>query len=59
MAKEIVEQVQTMQPDDEQQRESTKYKAVTIETVKPEQLGQYVVEQAISGLFKKVVEKVL
>tara|TARA_R110002050_G_scaffold1244_5_gene8747 strand:+ start:31511 stop:32251 length:741 start_codon:yes stop_codon:yes gene_type:complete len=58
-AKEIADQVSTSLPDENQQSESTQHLAETIATVKPEQLGQYVVEQAMSGLFKKVAEKEL
>ncbi len=57
--KETKEKMPATLPDDNQQSETTLHQAVTIDTVKPEQLGQYVVEQAMSGLFKKVAEKEL
>lgn len=57
-AKETKEQMPTMLPDENQQGETT-HQVEAIETVKPDQLGQYVVEQAMSGLFKKVAEKEL
>lgn len=58
-AKEIAEQIPEMPPSDNQQSETIQDKLATIPTVMPEQLGQYVVEQAMSGLFKKVAEKEL
>jgi len=58
-AKETEDQMPTTLPDDNQQSETTLHQAETIDTVKPEQLGQYIVEQAMSGLFKKVAEKEL
>jgi len=58
-AKEIADQVSTTPSDENKNSETTVHQAETIATVKPEQLGQYVVEQAVSGLFKKVAEKEL
>ncbi|HDY84373.1 hypothetical protein LCGC14_0741260 [marine sediment metagenome] len=55
----MADQVSTAQPDDNHQSEIIEPQAESIATVKPEQLGQYVVEKAMSGLFKKVAEKEL
>lgn len=58
-AKEITDQIPTILPDENQQIDTPLHQVETIASIKPEQLGQYVMEQAMSGLFKKVAEKEL
>ena len=58
-AKKSVEQIPATQADDNQLSEIFQNQAETVQPVPPEQLGHYVAEQAMSGLFKKVAAKEL
>lgn len=58
-AKEIAEQIPATQADDNPLSVTFEHPASTVEMVTPELLGNYVAEQAMSGLFKKVAAKEL
>lgn len=58
-AKEIAEQIPATQADDNPLSDTFEHPASTVEMVTPELLGNYVAEQAMSGLFKKVAAKEL
>lgn len=58
-AKEIADQIPTTLEDVTQPSEIIQPVTTTLEAVTPENLGQYVAEQAMSGLFKKVAQKEL
>jgi hypothetical protein len=58
-AKEIAEQIPAIQEDDNPLSDTFEHPASTAEMVTPELLGNYVAEQAMSGLFKKVAAKEL
>jgi hypothetical protein len=51
----VQQQIETAQ----QQIETVQHQAAALQTVTQEQLGQYVAEQAMSGLFKKVADEEL
>jgi hypothetical protein len=58
-AKEIAEQIPATQADDNLLSDTFDHPASTVEMVTPELLANYVAEQAMSGLFKKVAAKEL
>ena len=53
------DQIAAKAADVQQQIETVQHQAAALQTVTQEQLGQYVAEQAMSGLFKKVAEEEL
>ncbi|MDO7596119.1 MAG: DUF4197 domain-containing protein [Pseudomonadota bacterium] len=58
-AKKIADQIPTTLTDDNQLSETFEHQLETVKMVTPELLGNYVAEQAMSGLFKKVAAKEL
>jgi hypothetical protein len=58
-AKEIADQIPATQSDDNQLSETFEHQLETLQMIMPELLGNYVAEQAMSGLFKKVAAKEL
>jgi hypothetical protein len=58
-AKEIAEQIPATQADDNLLSDTFEHPASTVEMVTPELLANYVAEQTMSGLFKKVAAKEL
>lgn len=55
-AKETADQVTATAVDVQHKIETAQHQAAALQTVTQEQLGQYVAEQAMSGLFKKVAD---
>ena len=55
-ARETADQVTATVAGVQQQIETAQQQAAALQTVTQEQLGQYVAEQAMSGLFKKVAD---
>lgn len=58
-ARETADQITATAADVHQQIETAQHQAATMQAVTQEQLGQYVAEQAMSGLFKKVADEEL
>ena len=58
-ARETADQITATAADVQQQIETAQHQAAALQTVTQEQLGQYVAEQAMSGLFKKVADEEL
>lgn len=58
-ARETADQITATPAGVHQQIETAQHQAETIQAVTPEQLGQYVAEQAMSGLFKKIADEEL
>jgi Protein of unknown function (DUF4197) len=58
-ARETVDQVTAKAADVQQQIETVQHQAAALQNVTQEQLGQYVAEQAMTGLFKKVADEEL
>jgi len=55
-AKETADQAAATAADVQHKIETAQHQAAALQTVTQEQLGQYVAEQAMSGLFKKVAD---
>jgi hypothetical protein len=58
-ARQKADQITAKAADVQQQIETAQHQAAALQTVTQEQLGRYVAEQAMSGLFKKVADEEL